>query len=248
MFSECRDVGQSPVVQAIAKMMNLDRTHYGKYQSIWNLNQMFTIFTDKEIVNEKEIMRKSIALNVAFSRARMTELAGVTRDGVKFDDEQMTVRMVIKKNRKPIPFDVPFKRREGDVCPVKAIEQWFNQEHCTKQVQEGVWWDFERKKKFGSIGCSKVLRSLLDDIGIDQQFGGSTVRHAMMTELRNDGATLKEVNDFTRHQEGSSCVDNFHNTQIARDLGDFLLKEPKAKRPKISNFIPPFLNNHPISL
>ncbi|KAA6366724.1 MAG: hypothetical protein EZS28_037748 [Streblomastix strix] len=136
MFSECRDVGQSPVVQAIANKMNLDRTDHRKYQSIRNLNQLFTFFTDKEIVNEREIMRKSLALIVAFSGARMTELVGVTRDGVKLDDEQMTARMVIKKNKKPIPLDVPFKRLEGDVCPAKAIEQWFNQEHCTKQVQE----------------------------------------------------------------------------------------------------------------
>ncbi|KAA6355320.1 MAG: hypothetical protein EZS28_049153 [Streblomastix strix] len=141
----------------------------------------------------------------------------------------MTVRMVIKKNKKPIPFDVPFKRREGDVCSVKAIEQWFNQEHCTKQVQEGVQWDFERKKMLGSIGCSKVLRSLLDDIGIDQQFGGSTVRQAMMTKLRSESSTIKEVNDFTRHQEGSSSVDNFYNIQIARDLVALLLKEPKEE-------------------
>ncbi|KAA6384099.1 MAG: hypothetical protein EZS28_020376 [Streblomastix strix] len=138
------------------------------------------------------------------------------------------MRLIIKNNKKSIPFDVLFKRREGDVYPVKAIEQWFNQEDCTKQVQEGVWCDFKRKKKLGSFGCSQVLRYLQNDIGNNQQFGGSTVRHAMMTKLRREEATIKEVNDFTIHQEGSSCVDNFYIIQIARDLGAILLKEPKV--------------------
>ncbi|KAA6364956.1 MAG: hypothetical protein EZS28_039516 [Streblomastix strix] len=67
MLSECRDVGQSPIVQSMAKRMNLDRTQRRKYWSIWNLNQLFTYFTNKQVVDEKEIMRKSMALLVAFS-------------------------------------------------------------------------------------------------------------------------------------------------------------------------------------
>ncbi|KAA6381466.1 MAG: hypothetical protein EZS28_023009 [Streblomastix strix] len=115
------DVGQSPVVQAVAKKMNLDRTNHRKQQSICNFNQMFTFFSNKEIVNEKEIMRKSKAPIVAFSGARMTELAGVTRDGVKFNDEQMTVRMIIKKNMKLIPFDVPLKNTRVKPALIKQL-------------------------------------------------------------------------------------------------------------------------------
>ncbi|KAA6357890.1 MAG: hypothetical protein EZS28_046584 [Streblomastix strix] len=169
-----------------------------------------------------------MALLVAFSGARMTELANISRQDIVIGEDEMKVKMIIKKRKKPVPFDVPFKRREGDVCPVRALEKWMNQKHCTKKENEGIWWNFQTNRKMGSQGCSKMLRSLLDEIGIDQKFGGSTVRHAMKTKLTSEGATLKEMNEFTRHQENSNCVDNFYNIQVARDLGALLLNDIKV--------------------
>ncbi|KAA6382088.1 MAG: hypothetical protein EZS28_022385 [Streblomastix strix] len=107
----------------------------------------------------------------------MTEFAEVARDGVKFYDEQMTVRMAIKRNKKSIPFDAPFKKRQRD----------------SKKEFGGI---SEKKKKPGPICCSKVISSLLDDIDIDWQFVGSTFRHVMMTKLRSENTTKKEVNYF----------------------------------------------------
>lgn len=77
------------------------------------------------------------------------------------------MRMAIKKRKKPIPFNVPSKRREGDVRSVRAQEKWINLKHCTLTKYEGIWWNFEISKKLGSQGSSKLLRFLFNYFGID---------------------------------------------------------------------------------
>ncbi|KAA6397633.1 MAG: hypothetical protein EZS28_006842 [Streblomastix strix] len=118
------------------------RTHVGIALS------MFSEYSD-QVVKEKEIMRKSMILFIAFNGARMTELANISRQDIVIGEEEMKVKMIIKKRKKPVPFDDPFQRRERD-------------------------------------------------------FGGSTVRHAMITKLRSEGVSLKAVNEFTKHQENSN--------------------------------------------
>ncbi|KAA6387788.1 MAG: hypothetical protein EZS28_016681 [Streblomastix strix] len=89
-------------------------------------------------------------------------------------------------------------------------------------------WDYERKRKLGGTVCSRELRLLLDEIGIDKEYAGFTVRHAMMTKLRDEGATQEEVNEATRHASGSNTCDTFYYKPIARDIGALISKDFQA--------------------
>ncbi|KAA6393536.1 MAG: hypothetical protein EZS28_010941 [Streblomastix strix] len=110
-----------------------------------------------ETIDEKKILRKAMVLIVAFSGVRMTELAGVAKEEIRIDETQMTVRIIIKNCKKPISFQVLFKRCDGSICPVKAIEQWFDRQHCTKLIQKG------------KFGCSTVRYELYDNIVNENQ-------------------------------------------------------------------------------
>jgi hypothetical protein len=63
----------------------------------------------------------------------------------------------------------------------------------------------------------------LDEFIIDKIYGGATIRHAMMTKLQEAGATIEEVNQFTRHTPGSNVVDVYYYKPIRRDLSTLLL-------------------------
>ncbi|KAA6374435.1 MAG: hypothetical protein EZS28_030041 [Streblomastix strix] len=64
--------------------------------------------------------------------------------------------------------------------------------------------DFTRNRVLGSLGCSSELMELIRQAGVDDEFGGNIIRHSMMTKLRQEGASLLQVNEFTRYAPGSS--------------------------------------------
>ncbi|KAA6377980.1 MAG: hypothetical protein EZS28_026493, partial [Streblomastix strix] len=71
-----------------------------------------------------------------------------------------------------------------------------------------------------SLDCIRELKELIIHAGVDDEFGGNTIRHSMMTKLRQEEASLEQVNEFTRHAPGSSVVDRFYNKpEKAEDLG-----------------------------
>ncbi|KAA6371802.1 MAG: hypothetical protein EZS28_032669 [Streblomastix strix] len=180
MFSETCNVSQSPIIQANVKRLNLDKEQKSKYQSIWNLNKLIS-FTQREGIGEGNVlMQRTMGLIVAFSVTRMVELAAITRKNIEIDEQMMKIRTIVKKCQKPKEFVITFIRRESICCPVATIEKWLNEKDCTKDEDKGIWFDYDKKKVLGGIVCSKVLRKLLDEIGIDQEFAGSSVRHEQL--------------------------------------------------------------------
>ncbi|KAA6372477.1 MAG: hypothetical protein EZS28_031997 [Streblomastix strix] len=228
MFSDMRDVAQSPMVQAIVKRLNLERPSKAKYPTVWNINQLLTCIANSEMKHGRLQMRKAMALFVAFSGARMTELAAIQRKDVIDSGEEITVNTTIRKGKKPRTRKITLRTRDGPCCPVKAMREWLQDGECKQRTVEEIWWDFDKKKELGSIGCSKELRKILDQAEVDGCYAGSTVRHAMMTKQRGEGASLEEVNDFTGHAPGSGIVDVFYNKPIARDIGALILKDSEV--------------------
>ncbi|KAA6352696.1 MAG: hypothetical protein EZS28_051777 [Streblomastix strix] len=105
------------------------------------------------------------------------------------------------------------------------MEKWLNAKECTKELNEGIWLDYNKGKILGGIRFSKELRKLLDDIGVDFEFAISLVRQAMMTKMRKEGATQEEVNEAARYAPGPNACDIFYNKPVARDLGILILKD-----------------------
>ncbi|KAA6393179.1 MAG: hypothetical protein EZS28_011292 [Streblomastix strix] len=82
-----------------------------------------------------------------------------------------------------------------------------------------------KEKKISPQANNKCLRKIMNEVRIDQQYEGATVRRAMMTKLRKYGATQEDVNDFTRHTPGSNVVDLHYNVPVKRDLSTLLLSD-----------------------
>jgi hypothetical protein len=48
------------------------------------------------------------------------------------------------------------------------MRKWLENKDCVKENNVGIWWDYDKRKVLGGIGCSRELRKLLDEIGIDK--------------------------------------------------------------------------------
>ncbi|KAA6378260.1 MAG: hypothetical protein EZS28_026212 [Streblomastix strix] len=161
------------IVQAIVKRLNQDNEQKSKYQSVWNLSQLSRFILREGLGVGRLLMHGTMGLIVAFSATRMVELAAIVRKNIEIDQQLMRIKQYGSMQR-----------------------------NVLKKMNEGIWLDCNKGKILGGIGRSKELRKLLHDIGVDQEFAGSSDRHAMMTKMRKKGETQEKVNEATRHAPG----------------------------------------------
>ncbi|KAA6365122.1 MAG: hypothetical protein EZS28_039351 [Streblomastix strix] len=110
---------------------------------------------------------------------------------------------------------------------------WLNDDECMKGIQDSVLYVQIKKRKMSPQDCSKCLRKIMNEVRIDQQYGGAIVRHAMITKLRKYGATQERVNAFTRYTPGSNVVDVYYNKPVGRDLSTLLLSGGDFRYPLV---------------
>ncbi|KAA6365167.1 MAG: hypothetical protein EZS28_039307 [Streblomastix strix] len=79
LFSDMGDVIQSPQVYAIAERLILEKSSKAKYPMPWNINQLQTSIVNSEMEHDRLLMRKTVALLVAFSGARVIEFEALQR-------------------------------------------------------------------------------------------------------------------------------------------------------------------------
>ncbi|KAA6395487.1 MAG: hypothetical protein EZS28_008986 [Streblomastix strix] len=223
MFYNTDDVSKLPLVVSAAKKFELAIKSKAKYTTMWDLDILLSYMVKQDKLNGKKLMGQTMASFVAFTAERMTELTRMIVGGVIFNDEGMIVKIKVKKGKKEIEYEVQVNRQKNKICLVESMKRWLNDVECLKGEEDAVWYDLEKKKKLSPQACSTVLRKILDEIGIDKQYGGATIRHAMMSKLRKQGASIEEVNAFTRHAPGSNVVDVYYNKPVGRDLSTLLL-------------------------
>ncbi|KAA6389057.1 MAG: hypothetical protein EZS28_015413 [Streblomastix strix] len=220
LFSDKRDVAQSPIIQAIVERLNMEKFSKAKYPTVWNINQLLICIANSEIEHSRLLRRKAMAQLVEFSGARMTELAAIQMKDIVDSGEKITVKTTIKKGEKQRTMKIILKTRFGPCCPIIAKSECLQDEECKQRVEEKISWDYDKKMELGSIGCSRELRRILDQAEVDGCQAGSTVRHVMMTKLRGEGSSLVEVNDFTGNALENGIVDLQKWDRLRRIVGE----------------------------
>ncbi|KAA6395309.1 MAG: hypothetical protein EZS28_009159 [Streblomastix strix] len=137
-----------------------------------------------------------MSLFVTFSAAQMTELSRMLIGGINIDEVKTIIKIKVKKSKKEIEYIVEVSRQKGKICP---------------------------KKIMSLQACSKCLRKIMNEVGIAQQYGLATIRHAVMIKFKKYGATQEDVNAFKRYAQGSNVVDVYYNKPVERDLSTLLL-------------------------
>ncbi|KAA6369876.1 MAG: hypothetical protein EZS28_034598, partial [Streblomastix strix] len=100
LFSDMRDVAQSPMVQAIVKRLNLEEHSKAKYPTVCKINQLLICIAKNKMKHCRLLIRKAMALLVAFSGVRITELASIQKKNIVDSREQIRINSTIKKGKK----------------------------------------------------------------------------------------------------------------------------------------------------
>ncbi|KAA6377047.1 MAG: hypothetical protein EZS28_027428 [Streblomastix strix] len=68
--------------------------------------------------------------------------------------EEITINTTINQGKKSRIRKIILRTRFGPCYPVRAMMEWLQVEECKQRVEEKIWWDYNKIKELGSIGCS----------------------------------------------------------------------------------------------
>ncbi|KAA6358577.1 MAG: hypothetical protein EZS28_045896, partial [Streblomastix strix] len=190
MFASNGNVLYSPIVVAVAR--NLEKGAYTKGDGIY----------------------------CGILQVQNDGIGGNENGDIKQMEDRTIIHTRVKKGKKIREFNIKFLKRNDVCCAHEALRLWLMDSHCGKGQESSIWRGLTRNRVLGSMGCSSELRELVVYARVDDEFGGNTIRHSMMTKLRQEGTSLEQMNEFTRQAPGFSIVDRFYNKpEKAQDLG-----------------------------
>ncbi|KAA6386942.1 MAG: hypothetical protein EZS28_017531 [Streblomastix strix] len=167
---------------------------------------------------------KAMSLLVAFSAARIVELAQVMQSDIQINDEDILIQTSTTKGDKQRLFIIKLTRKNNNCCPISALQTWINERSKIKDKLQQQWLNFAKQKSATSNDCSHVLLDNIRKAGVPKPYTDSSILHTMMTRLRAAGASQQEVNSFTCYALNSTVVDMYYNCPIARDLSKLLIQ------------------------
>ncbi|KAA6364690.1 MAG: hypothetical protein EZS28_039782 [Streblomastix strix] len=167
-----------------------------------------------------------MTLVVAFCAARMTDLVLMKISEMSLEKNQISIKTQTS-NGGGIKLDhtIVFTKREGPICPVRALRIWHDERKSLRIDSDCLWWNFSKHSVPSPDNCSHLLSEIIHKAGVPDKYSGPTIRHAMITKLRAGGATQAEVNAFTRLAITSNVVDAYYYRPVERDLGALLTQQ-----------------------
>ncbi|KAA6392363.1 MAG: hypothetical protein EZS28_012107 [Streblomastix strix] len=154
----------------------------------------------------------------------MTEICQIKLRDFISSDSSLNHETEIFKGGDVVQETVRLKRHNGKCCSVQALSAWLNIRKNIKIKLNTLWLDIENKKEATPSFCSKQLTSFIRRARIEQSYTSPTIRHAPMTKLRANGATMADVNVLTFHSITSDVVDTFYYKAVEMDLGEIITK------------------------
>ncbi|KAA6382450.1 MAG: hypothetical protein EZS28_022022, partial [Streblomastix strix] len=222
-FSQMPDISHSPLILTFSKGLGIQTIPKAKYPTTWNLQILFDYIQTTKFSKIEEKQQVAMALVVAFSAARMTELVLMKISEMQIMRNQISVKTQTSKGKNKIDHTITFKQRTGLICPVRALRVWLDERRSLKLQSDSLWWNFSKNNTPTADNCKHMLTEIIRKAGVPEKYSGPTIRHAMMTKLRACGATQAEVNAYTRHSVTFNVVDAYYFRPVERDLGALLL-------------------------
>ncbi|KAA6360625.1 MAG: hypothetical protein EZS28_043848, partial [Streblomastix strix] len=227
-FSRMPDISHSPLIVAFSKGLGMQTIPKAKNPTTWNLQILFDYIQTTKFCKIEEKQQVAMALVVAFSAARMTQLVLMKISEMQIMRNQISVKTQTSKGKNKIDHTITFKQRTGLICSVRALRVWLDERRSLKLQSDSLWWNLSKNNTPNADNCSHMLTEIIRKAGVPEKYSGPTIRHAMMTKLRACGATQAEVNAYTRHSLTSNVVDAYYFRPVERDLGALLLSNEQS--------------------
>ncbi|KAA6398832.1 MAG: hypothetical protein EZS28_005638 [Streblomastix strix] len=146
MFHNSNDVAKSSIVIAAVKDLEHAQRSQSKFSQTWDLDLLLSYMFREEWKQDKQTTSYNMALFVAFTAARMTELTRMKRKDLQIDEQKMIIQTKIIKGKKIREYSIELRRQGTPYCPVRALETWLYDGNALKKEGSAIWINIEKKK------------------------------------------------------------------------------------------------------
>ncbi|KAA6357641.1 MAG: hypothetical protein EZS28_046832, partial [Streblomastix strix] len=140
----------------------------------WKLSQLMQYIRkqaqlrDNNELNSEQLMKISLTLIMVYTVLRMAEVqrAELRVNNIK-EGEILIVTMTMKKPRGPVEKTLK-AAQDGTVCPIRWIQSWLDKREVKGELRKEQVWRNKRKEKVWSADkCSKGVKQVLAEAGIE---------------------------------------------------------------------------------
>ncbi|KAA6374758.1 MAG: hypothetical protein EZS28_029716 [Streblomastix strix] len=165
-FSKMTNVSHSPLIRDFTKGEHLSSSSNPRLKVVWNLDILLQYITNNSFISSIDVQLVAMALFVAYTATRMTELCRFKLQDITSLDSDLNLETEIFKGGKIVQETIRLRRHEGKCCPVQALNAWLNTRKNIKVELNTLWLDIVNKKEATPSFCSKQLTSFIRRAGI----------------------------------------------------------------------------------
>ncbi|KAA6392688.1 MAG: hypothetical protein EZS28_011783 [Streblomastix strix] len=218
-FSKMSNIIDSLLIKQFTTYLNLNTNSKARYDAILDIEILFKYIRQTTFSSQQDKQLLAMTLLDRNSTARITVLQRMTMDDITMEKDIFTISTMIKKGNKVRNEKITLLQRNNQLCPVLALKNWMKTRSKLEINGDSLFWNFYNQVPTSSYYCSRMLTGILRNSGNNPPYNGPSIRHASITNLRSSGASVTEVNAFSRHILTSTVVDAFYFRPVQRDLG-----------------------------
>ncbi|KAA6389014.1 MAG: putative aurora kinase, partial [Streblomastix strix] len=149
----------------------------------------------------------------SIDETEVNKLKKIHRASVDLSEIQIgriKLKTIIKKNLK-VTVNLTLRQMENQaLCPIKWWIKWIKTKKKTLNENE-VWLKSNQSEIMDIDRCSLNVRLVLKDAGIPENSRVTSIRAASITKAIQNGATVDEINRWTRHSSMANTIQRFYD-------------------------------------
>jgi integrase/recombinase XerC len=192
-----------------------------------SVDEMFTLFNGKSLTQAIDLRDRAIIEVFYSSGIRLSELVGLNRGDIDFNQGLMKIRGKGKKER-----IVPI----GDLA-IDAIKRYLEikcEISCTNSENNSDEPIFINREgsRLSTRSVARILDKLVLSSGLGRKISPHTLRHTFATHMMEAGADLRYIQEFLGH-ESLSTTQKYTSVTVGRLLEVYDKAHPKSRMNKI---------------
>jgi hypothetical protein len=187
-----------------------------RYRTMWDIRTLLDHirgrYGDNKTLARASLLKKALTLTMVFSACRLSELARMTVDPKEVTTKRLRVNMKVK-TALDIEDSITFYPVDDKaICPHAALSEWLGQ----SDAHQTLFSHPETHKPMTATAIAAVLRELMTEAGISEEYGPYSIKHAVVTFLFDQGAGETQINEFGRWSIASRVASAYYRVATPR--------------------------------
>jgi site-specific recombinase XerD len=187
-----------------------------KYRTMWDITELLSFiasrYADNAVLSGADLLTKTLALTMIYSACRLAELARMTVDPKQVNDTRLRVDTNLKTALDTRDFIMFYAVNDSRICPHAATREWLGR----RSPRAALFTHPTTMAPLTTTMIATMLRDLMTQAGISDEYGPYSIKHAVITYLFTRGAEEAQINEFGRWSINSRVASSYYKIATPR--------------------------------